>query len=119
MSGVGNTDFMIAVWYRREVEVPSAWQGRVACVPESGVLAVLNTLDGSTIWRRALDGRPIGSLHIHDGFLLAADDAGLRLQVFDVEDGRWVCDLHFQEPNLPGPTIRLVYADAVKWSGHE
>jgi len=28
LSGIGCTDFMAAVWYRREVEVPSEWAGR-------------------------------------------------------------------------------------------
>lgn len=28
LSGVGNTDFLNAVWYRREVTIPSAWQGK-------------------------------------------------------------------------------------------
>lgn len=28
LSGVGNTDFMNAVWYRREIAVPSAWAGK-------------------------------------------------------------------------------------------
>nr|WP_205708665.1 sugar-binding domain-containing protein [Kineococcus siccus] len=28
LSGVGNPDFMPAVWYRRTVEVPAAWAGR-------------------------------------------------------------------------------------------
>ena len=27
LSGVGHTDFMSAVWYQREVEVPSSWSG--------------------------------------------------------------------------------------------
>ena len=27
MSGIGNTDFMIAVWYRREVDIPADWAG--------------------------------------------------------------------------------------------
>src|SRR3989339_1329512 len=30
LSGIGNTDFMEAVWYRREVRIPRAWQGRHA-----------------------------------------------------------------------------------------
>jgi beta-galactosidase/beta-glucuronidase len=30
LSGIGNTDFMDAVWYRRTVRVPKAWQGRHA-----------------------------------------------------------------------------------------
>ena len=28
LSGVGNTDFLNAVWYRRDVEIPAAWRGR-------------------------------------------------------------------------------------------
>ncbi len=28
LSGVGNTDFLNAVWYRREVPIPAAWQGK-------------------------------------------------------------------------------------------
>jgi len=28
LSGVGNTDFLNAVWYRREVKIPAAWKGR-------------------------------------------------------------------------------------------
>ena len=28
LSGVGQTDYLNAVWYRREVEVPAAWAGR-------------------------------------------------------------------------------------------
>ncbi|MCY4115374.1 MAG: hypothetical protein OXF55_00625 [Caldilineaceae bacterium] len=28
LSGVGNNDFLEAVWYRRQVEIPSSWAGR-------------------------------------------------------------------------------------------
>jgi beta-galactosidase/beta-glucuronidase len=28
LSGIGNVDFMNAVWYRRVVEIPAAWAGR-------------------------------------------------------------------------------------------
>ncbi len=28
LSGIGTTDFLNAVWYRREVEIPEAWKGR-------------------------------------------------------------------------------------------
>lgn len=28
LSGIGNTDFLNAVWYRRAVEIPGAWKGR-------------------------------------------------------------------------------------------
>jgi len=28
LSGIGNTDYLNAVWYRREVKIPAAWKGR-------------------------------------------------------------------------------------------
>ena len=28
LSGVGNTDFMNCVWYRKNIEIPSEWSGR-------------------------------------------------------------------------------------------
>ncbi len=28
LSGIGHVDFMAAVWYRREIDIPLAWQGR-------------------------------------------------------------------------------------------
>ena len=28
LSGVGNTDFMNAVWYRRDIEIPAEWSGK-------------------------------------------------------------------------------------------
>jgi beta-galactosidase/beta-glucuronidase len=28
LSGIGNEDFMVAVWYRREVEIPAEWKDR-------------------------------------------------------------------------------------------
>jgi beta-galactosidase/beta-glucuronidase len=28
LSGIGNTDYLNAVWYRREVAIPAAWKGR-------------------------------------------------------------------------------------------
>lgn len=28
LSGIGNTDFLNAVWYRRTVEIPAAWEGK-------------------------------------------------------------------------------------------
>src|SRR5208283_867478 len=28
LSGIGNTDFMNAVWYRREVQISKAWAGQ-------------------------------------------------------------------------------------------
>ena len=28
LSGIGHTDFMNAVWYRRNIEIPEAWNGK-------------------------------------------------------------------------------------------
>ncbi|MBI3828662.1 MAG: beta-galactosidase [Planctomycetes bacterium] len=44
LSGVGNTDFLNAVWYRRSVELPKAWAGR-------NVLLHLQACDyDTTVW---------------------------------------------------------------------
>ena len=50
LSGVGERDFLRAVWYRREVEVPAAWQGR-------RVLLHFGAVDyDATVW---IDGKPV------------------------------------------------------------
>ena len=44
LSGIGNEDFMRAVWYRREVEIPADWNGR-------RVLLHFQAVDeDSTVW---------------------------------------------------------------------
>jgi beta-galactosidase/beta-glucuronidase len=51
LSGVGITDFLNAVWYRRSLTVPSSWKGR-------RVLLHFQAVDyDATVW---LDGREIG-----------------------------------------------------------
>jgi beta-galactosidase/beta-glucuronidase len=51
LSGIGNTDFMNAVWYRREVAVPRAWAGR-------RVLLHFQAVDyDATVWA---DGEQVG-----------------------------------------------------------
>ena len=51
LSGVGHVDFMRAVWYRREIEVPGAWRGR-------RVLLHFQAIDyDATIW---CDGKTVG-----------------------------------------------------------
>jgi len=51
LSGVGVTDFLNAVWYRRPFTVPSAWKGR-------RVLLHFQAADyDTTVW---LDGRQVG-----------------------------------------------------------
>jgi beta-galactosidase/beta-glucuronidase len=50
LSGIGNTDYQNAVWYRREIEVPAAWSGQ-------RVLLHLQACDyDTTIW---VDGRKV------------------------------------------------------------
>jgi beta-galactosidase/beta-glucuronidase len=44
LSGIGNTDFMHCVWYRREVEIPADWNGR-------DILLHFQAVDyDSTVW---------------------------------------------------------------------
>ncbi|GAB7192000.1 glycoside hydrolase family 2 [Kineococcus sp. NUM-3379] len=51
LSGIGDTDFTAAVWYRREVEVPAAWAGR-------RVLLHFGAVDhDATVW---VDGVEVG-----------------------------------------------------------
>ncbi|MBE3069878.1 MAG: hypothetical protein IMZ66_06545, partial [Planctomycetes bacterium] len=51
LSGVGNEDFMPAVWYRREVRIPKAWAGR-------RVLLHFQAVDyDATVW---INGREVG-----------------------------------------------------------
>ena len=57
LSGVGCTDFMNAVWYRREVTIPPAWSGR-------DVLLHFQAMDyDATVW---VNGREVG--HHRGGF---------------------------------------------------
>ena len=49
LSGVGHTDFMLAVWYRKEVVVPDAWKGR-------SVLLHFGAVDyDTTVWVNGLE----------------------------------------------------------------
>ncbi len=51
LSGIGNTDFMPAVWYRREVTIPESWAGR-------DVLLHFQAIDyDATIW---VNGAEVG-----------------------------------------------------------
>ncbi len=60
LSGIGNTDFMNAVWYRRQVTLPAAWQGK-------RVLLHLGASDyDTTVWV-ARQGRPAVEVGRHRG----------------------------------------------------
>ena len=49
LSGIGNTDFLNAVWYRREVTVPEAWAGK-------NVLLHFQAVDyDATIWANGVE----------------------------------------------------------------
>lgn len=51
LSGIGNTDFMHVVWYRREVKIPEAWTGK-------HVLLHFGAIDyDATIW---VNGQEVG-----------------------------------------------------------
>ena len=51
LSGIGETDFMDAVWYRRTVKVPEAWSGK-------GVMLHFQAVDyDATAW---VDGVEVG-----------------------------------------------------------
>ena len=51
LSGIGNTDFMTSVWYRRTFRLPEAWQGR-RCLLHFGAVDY-----DAKVW---LNGQPVG-----------------------------------------------------------
>jgi beta-galactosidase/beta-glucuronidase len=60
LSGISNTDFMNAVWYRRTVQIPEEWQG--------SVLLHFQAVDyDATIWARADTNRPWVEIARHRG----------------------------------------------------
>ena len=54
LSGVGHTDFMNAVWYRRNIEIPAAWAGK-------RVLLHIDACDYTT--RVFVNGKKVGAPH--------------------------------------------------------
>ena len=53
LSGIGNTDFMPAVWYRRSLELPSAWAGHK-------VLLHFQAVDyDTTVWVNGVEVMPL------------------------------------------------------------
>ncbi|MBS3735434.1 MAG: beta-galactosidase [Phycisphaerae bacterium] len=66
LSGIGNTDFLNAVWYRHQVRIPDAWAGR-------RVLLHFQAVDyDATVWA---DGREVG--RHRGGFTPLTCDLGL------------------------------------------
>lgn len=50
LSGIGNEDFLNAVWYRRKVKIPAAWRGRE-------VLLHFQAVDyDATVWVNGIEG---------------------------------------------------------------
>src|SRR5690625_6025784 len=64
-SGVENTDFLQAVWYRREVEIPAAWAGQ-------RVLVHFGAVDhDATVWVNGIEDRKstrLNSSHVASSY---------------------------------------------------
>ncbi|MBE6634053.1 MAG: beta-galactosidase [Ruminococcaceae bacterium] len=54
LSGVGHTDFMNAVWYRRDLEIPASWAGK-------RVILHIDACDHTT--RVFVNGKKVGTAH--------------------------------------------------------
>ena len=54
LSGIGHTDFMNAVWYRRNIEIPTAWTGK-------RVILHIDACDHTT--RVFVNGKSVGASH--------------------------------------------------------
>ncbi len=69
LSGIGETDFMAAVWYQTEIEIPSAWRTR-------RLLLHFQAVDyDATVW---IDGREVS--HHRGCFTPFTVDLGIREQ---------------------------------------
>lgn len=55
LSGVGHTDFMYAVWYRRGIEIPKEWEGK-------HVILHIDACDHTT--RVFVNGKSVGTKHV-------------------------------------------------------
>ncbi len=76
LSGVGNNDFLEAVWYRREVEIPSGWKGR-------RVLLHFQAVDyDATVWVNGQEvGRHRGGFSLFTCDLSGAAAPGERAEI--------------------------------------
>ena len=54
LSGIGHTDFMYAVWYRRDLDIPSSWAGK-------RVILHIDACDHTT--RVFVNGKQVGGVH--------------------------------------------------------
>lgn len=54
LSGIGQTDFIKAVWYRRDIEIPAEWQGK-------RVILHIDACDHTT--RVFVNGKSVGDAH--------------------------------------------------------
>ena len=62
LSGIGNTDFMAAVWYRRKVKIPAKWKGK-------RILLRFQAVDyDATVWAISADGKCVEVARHRGGF---------------------------------------------------
>ncbi|MHC4094168.1 MAG: outer membrane protein assembly factor BamB family protein, partial [Planctomycetota bacterium] len=94
-------------------ELVWARQGRIACVPRRGWLAVVSARDGSTLWERPVGQARTGAVRIFDSFVLAVDEEVRSVQVFDLSDGTLRSRLSFQPVELWAGDLELFYGDGL------
>ncbi|MCH7814124.1 MAG: PQQ-binding-like beta-propeller repeat protein, partial [Planctomycetes bacterium] len=87
--------------------------GRVACIPERGRLAVLDSRDGSSVWDRPVDLDQVASVRIYDGYVIVADPAQETAVTYRLDDGRFVATMRFGQGDADGGPLELVPADGV------
>ena len=91
LSGVGNTDFMNAVWYRRDITIPQEWEGK-------RVILHIDACDHTT--RVFVNGKQAGTIHKGGYTSFSYDitsllnDEGNYLTIYaedDVRSGKQFC----------------------------
>ncbi|MCP4249897.1 MAG: PQQ-binding-like beta-propeller repeat protein [bacterium] len=86
---------------------------RVACIPERGLLAVLDSRDGSRVWERPVGLEQVGAVRIHDGCVIVADPAQETAVTYRLDNGRYVATLRFDQGGADGSPLDLAPADGM------
>ncbi|MEK6676662.1 MAG: PQQ-binding-like beta-propeller repeat protein [Planctomycetota bacterium] len=94
-------------------QVMASFDGMTALSPRSGIIQVVKTLDGSTVWERDLSSDPIKKIWIHANTVVTADATLERIQLFSLTDGRLIRQVQFRQADPRSRLTRLVLSDGI------
>ena len=89
LSGIGHTDFMNAVWYRRNIEIPTAWAGK-------RVILHIDACDHTT--RVFVNGKSVGKIPLIYGQTVETEEIKeFCLKFYDGDESEEVICLKMQK----------------------